>query len=224
MAIQGNVAQVTGILEGAAGKNNWGSGGDYFSPGRHVVEIIETTAGPSTKQGAKGVVNVIIQGRTIQSEGRESYLMLRDEKVVRRPETTQVPALKKGTERKQVLVSTKPNFDNDLGNFTLAAKKTFLAKYALCEECGLLDDFLGERWSPAQQVQVRAYAEKARLNPDATLPEDFGVIFGLDLALGLVMHVDAGEKANQAETIILTPLNWKPGSVSDQQLKDEGEE
>src|SRR5574343_480183 len=146
MAIQGNESQVFNALGGAAGKNNYGAGGDYFTPGRHVVEVMETTAGPSGNLQKKNVINVILGARVLESEGRESTIWLQDGKVVRRPESCMVPAIKRGSERKQILTSDKLNFDNDLGNFCLAAKRTFIAKFDLCEEADLLSDFLRERW------------------------------------------------------------------------------
>ena len=219
MAITGNSSAVLGVLSGAAGKNNYGAGGDFFTPGKHKVRVTETTAGQSDQR--KNVTKVIIASDIVDSQPGESNWVLENGKAERRGTPVAVPGISPGSSRKQILMSDKGNFDSDLGNFCLAAKKTFAVMYHLCKECDNLDEFLKERWAPSVHSRIHEFVKRAAATGDTTVQQDITDIFELDLANGLVMHVDCGDKSNKDKTIVLNQVAWRAGTAEDQAGDDE---
>lgn len=213
MAIQGNDSGLLDVLHGAAGKNNYGAGGDFYTPGRHVVKVTETVVGKS--ENKKGIYKAIMGAQVLESVGGESNWVKEGDKAVRRGEPQAVPAIGIGSSRKQILMSDKGNWDSDLGNFCLAVKKTFAVMYRLCEEMGMLEDFLKERWPKSAHDRIQAFVERAEANSDVTVKEDITDIFTFDLAVGLIMHVDCGDKANKDKTFVINQVSWRASTADE---------
>lgn len=211
-----NMANNTSFLTGAAGQDTSGPGaGDYFGPGTHKVQIVKVEAGPSKKPPHLNMV--VVEGCIVKGgEGTELYRNVNG-MVVKLEQPGILPAPHKGRKQAQVLVA-KPEamdrFQQNLGNFALNAKKTFMAVYKVAEAAGpeALQEFLANKGLTFEQV--KDFVARGKENPNTTVGQDILDVFTLDLPVGLVMIIDVVQYRT-VKGALTTVSTWKAGGPED---------
>lgn len=211
------------FLTGAAGKDNNDSGAhDYFQPGTHKVQITKLEAGPSQKK--PGTKKVVIEGVIVQG-GEGTILYRKDEatgKVTKLDVPETLPAPRRGRRQASILQSTHSKFEENLGNFALNAKKTFMAVYLAAEAAGPddLNSFLADKGLTA--ADVAKFVARGKENPNNTTAEDIIDVVRMDLPVGLVMTVAVRQHLNM-QGALTGVTTWSAGTVQDLALLSDDE-
>lgn len=204
-----------GFLAGAAGKDNNDTGNkDYFQPGTHKVQITKIEAGASKKEPSNNLVAI----EAIVVEGGVGILQYKDVdgKITKLQVPETIPAPHKGRKQSQVLKQSHPRFHDNLGNFALAAKKTFMAAYLAAEAGGpdSLGGFLKNKGYSPDNERLKKFVARGKENPNATTDQDIFDVVEMDLPVGLVMTIAVRQHLNLKG--LLTGVSvWSAGSVAD---------
>lgn len=209
------------LIAGAAGKSNSGGGGDYFSLGTHKVMIAKVEVAPSKKDEGESTV-FIVEGIIVKGgKGTILYDRAADGKAIKKDNAGTSEAPRVGRRQANVCSTAKggtKRFQENLGDFCLAAKKTFMNVYnglnAESKEVFLTDPENGKGLSGPALERTRAFIKRAQANPDSTTGDDIRDILECELALNLVMVITVSQYKRKDEGLSGT-TKWTAGSCED---------
>ena len=218
------MALITGnskLVSGAAGKSNSGGGGDYFTLGKHKAMIAKVEVADSKRDDSDATI-FIVEGIIVKG-GQGTVLYDRDPsgKAVKRDNAGFTEAPRIG--RRQASVSTTAKggtkrFQENLGDFCLAAKKTFMNVFnglsAANQEVFLTSAEQGKGFTGEALKRARAFAVRAKANPDATDSQDILDILECDLACNLVMTIECNQYCRKDGQLSGTS-KWHAGTLED---------
>lgn len=207
------------LIGGAAGKTNSNSGdGDYFSLGDHKAQIVKHEVAESKK--APGTMVQAVEGSiVVGGQGKLLHAVV-DGKVVKNDPVQWQNAPEKGRKQAWVNKSTPDTlrFQKNLGEFSLAAKKTFLnviSQLEKDEDKEAVTKYLDGRG--LNNDRVKAFIARGKENAVETSEEDIYDIIELPLCIGMVMSVSVRQHVKVDKTLT-TVLSWGEGSFEDQLL------
>lgn len=215
------------LVSGAAGQVNTGGGGDYFTPGKHKVQIIKSELGKSKKPGEGHIPVQIVEATVCKGgEGTRLYDGISGEKAIKREVAGVFPAPVRG--RKQAWVNKGTDlerFQKSLGDFCLSAKQTFMALCAGDADENVVKYFKDNKgFDDKDAKRGLAFVQRNRANPTgATTEDDIWDVLEMDLAVGLVMTIEVTQYCNKKGNLSGI-TQWHPGTVEDQGLAIDDED